>query len=424
MPSAKITFLFSDTGGGHRNAAEAIIAALQEEFGTQVTAEMVDFFKNYAPLPFNYMPSWYPYMVKTPQLWGLGFYMSNGKTRAQLLTTALRPYVQRATRKLTQNHRGDMIVSVHPLANSLILDALGRRHPPFVTVVTDMVSTHALWFDRRADMTLVPTRTARQNALAQGLASEQVFVTGQPIHPRYAQPPGDKPALRARLGWPQDKFIVLAVGGGDGMGPLGAIAAAIAEADLPDLALVIVTGRNARLKSALESKIWPLPTFIYGYTREMPDFMRAADVLVTKAGPGTIAEALAAHLPLILFARLPGQEDGNVRYVQATRTGVWAPTPRSVVATLAYWLDNPSAREEVVQACQRAARPQAARTIARLLGARLGLLSREKALASLPDTSREPSIPGREQRFPLINLPKERALLSHTRSKRDTSITK
>ncbi len=402
----RLLFLFSDTGGGHRNAAEAIIEALEAEFGSALGCEMVDFFKGYAPLPFNYLPDWYPHMVKTPQLWGLGFYLSDGKTRAQLINAILWPYVQRATRQLVQNHPADLLVSVHPLINSLILQALGKPRPSFVTVVTDMVTTHALWFDRRADLTLVPTRAARGRALARGLDPQRVHVTGQPIRARYAQPPGNRAALRARLGWPQEDFIVLLVGGGEGMGPLAATAEAIAEAGLPRTALVIVAGRNARLKAQLEARRWPLPVRVYGYTRQMPDFMRAADVLVTKAGPGTIAEALAAGLPLILYARLPGQEDGNVRYVQAIGAGVWAPNPQQVTATLRDWRFHPERREQVAAASRRAARPQAARTIARLLGAQLGLLSRAEALASLPDVSAEPSLPA----VPL--LPRLRGRLS------------
>jgi len=76
-----------------------------------------------------------------------------------------------------------------------------------------------------------------------------------------------------------------------------------------------VAGRNSKLEAELKEQTWENPAFIYGFTREMPDFMRASDVIVTKAGPGTIAEALNAELPIILYDKLPGQEDGNVDYV-------------------------------------------------------------------------------------------------------------
>ncbi|RME90555.1 MAG: glycosyltransferase, partial [Anaerolineae bacterium] len=274
---------------------------------------------------------------------------------------------------LIRNHPADLYVSVHPLANSFLLRALGNERPPFVTVVTDLVTTHALWYDRRADLILLPTELARQRALAYGMAPERLRVVGQPIAERYAAPPGDKRALRRKLGWPEEGMIVLTVGGGEGMGPLGETARAIAASGL-NLCLIVVAGRNEKLRAELEAEAWPIPTRIYGFTRQMPEFMRAADVLVTKAGPGTIAEAMAAGLPLILYARLPGQEDGNVVYVLRKRAGVWAPRPDRVVRTLRRWVENPAARARVAENSRRAARPRASRAIARTLGALLGLV--------------------------------------------------
>lgn len=368
-----ILFLFSDTGGGHRSAAEAIIEAVHLQFGAAVTTEMVDVFKEYAPRPLNRMPDWYPYMVKAPHLWGASFRITDGRARARAITATIWPMAARAARRIIDNHPSDLVVTVHPFANSFILKALGPKHPPFITVVTDMVTTHALWFDQRADVICVPTETARQRALEYRMPPEKVQVVGQPIAARYCAPTGNKAELRARLGWPQDKFIVLAVGGGEGMGPLAQTSRAIAEAGL-DVALVVVAGRNERLKQSLEEFPWQIPAFIYGFTREMPDFMRAADVIVTKAGPGTIAEAVTAGLPVILYARLPGQEDGNVTFVRETGTGVWAPTPQRVVATLTDWVRHPAERQKIVEACQRAARPEASNSIARLIGEQLHLI--------------------------------------------------
>lgn len=375
-----IVFLFSDTGGGHRSASEAIIEALELEFGDAVSTEMVDFFKEYAPLPFNRAPDLYPEMVRLPELWKWAYYLSDGRTRSRAITATLWPYVRRAARRLVEQHPCDLVVTVHPLATSFVLRALGSDRPPFVTVVTDMVTTHALWYDKRADLILLPTEMARQRALGYHMSAEKLCVIGQPVAERYCVPPGDKSAMRARFGWPQDKPTVLLVGGGEGMGPLAKTARAVDESGL-DATLVIVAGRNARLKQKLEARLWENPTFIYGFTREMSDFMRAADFIVTKAGPGTIAEALNAGLPIILYAKLPGQEDGNVTFVESEGVGVWAPSPRAVVRALRRWICRPHERARVVENCRRTARPEAARAIARLLAARLGLIPEETALA-------------------------------------------
>jgi 1,2-diacylglycerol 3-beta-galactosyltransferase len=367
-----IVFYFSDTGGGHRSAAEAIIEAIQLEYRDQVTTEMVDFFKNYAPRPFNRAAEMYPYMVKAPHLWGASFHVTDGRARARAITTTMWPIARQAARSLVHSHPADLIVTVHPFANSFALRALGKNRPPFINVVTDMVTTHALWYDNRADLILVPTETARRRAIKYNISPEKVRVVGLPVANRYCRPVGDKTVLREKLGWPLDKPVVLLVGGGEGMGPLARTAQAIDGSGL-DVGLIIVCGRNHRLKATLEACAWENPTSIYAFTREMPDFMRAADFIVTKAGPGTIAEALNAELPIILSSKLPGQEDGNVTFVQEEGAGVWAPTPQDVVRTLTRWISRPAERQKVIENCRRAGKPEAARTIARMIGEKLRL---------------------------------------------------
>ena len=366
-----ILFLFSDTGGGHRSATEAIIEALDLEYPNEFTYEKVDIFKDYAPRPLNRMPDWYPYMVLAPDLWGASFKLSDGRARARAITATMWPVAARTARNIIRNHPCDLVVSVHPLAISWMLKALGKNRPPFITVVTDMVTTHALWFDRRSDSILVPTEAARKKALQYGMEEQNVRVVGQPIARKYCTPAGDKQALREKLGWPKDKFMVLMVGGGDGMGPLGQTARAVADSGL-DIGLAIVAGRNERLRKGLEEHTWQVPTHIYGFTKELPDMMRAADVLITKAGPGTIAEAMTASLPIILYAKLPGQEDGNVTFTVEEGAGVWAPTPQKTVHTLAEWIAHPEIREMYVESCKRVARPNSSLEIAREIGKKLG----------------------------------------------------
>ena len=367
-----IVFYFSDTGGGHRSAAEAIIEAVNIEYKDQVTIEMVDFFKSYAPPPFNHAADMYPYMVKAPSLWGASFHATDGRAQARVITTTMWPIARHAARTLVRSHPADLIITVHPFANTFALKALGNNRPPFITVVTDLVTTHALWFDRRADRILVPTETARQRALKYNMPAEKIQVVGLPVADRYCKPMGRKSTLRKKLGWPVDKPIILMVGGGEGMGPLAKTAREIDASGL-DVCLVIVCGRNQKLKASLEAEKWENQTLIYGFTRDMPDFMRASDFIVTKAGPGTIAEALNAELPIILYSKLPGQEDGNVTFVEEEGAGVWAPTPQAVVRTLTRWISRPIERKQVIENCRRAGRPEAARRIAAIIGETLGL---------------------------------------------------
>ena len=372
-----LLFLFSDTGGGHRSAAEAIIEALNIEYPGYLTTEMVDFFKEYAPPPFDLAPATYPPMANLPEMWGFGYRISDGPKRTHALVDMLWPYVRKAAFRLIEEHPCDLYISVHPVVNAPILRALGPDDPQYITVVTDLVSTHAFWYHPLADLVLVPTEKARQRGLKHGLKEDQVQVVGLPVANRFCYPTGNRRETRSRLGWPHNLPIILLIGGGDGMGPLEKTAHAIADAHL-EAGLVVVTGRNRKLKARLEAESWPMPVFIYGFVREMPDFMRASDIIVTKAGPGTISEAFIAGLPIIMYSRMPGQEDGNVTYVVEEGAGIWAPQPEEVVEALTTWLSNPSLRENAVRASRRLARPDASRDIAHHIAAYLGIGERRR----------------------------------------------
>ncbi len=359
---ANVLFLFSDTGGGHRSAAEAIIEALEQDFADTIDSKMVDVFKDYAPRPLDRMPDLYPDMVRYPQLWGLGYKLSDGP-QAAFLDYAFWPYVRRATKRLVREQEADCIVSVHPLINTPYIRASGKRRPPFITVVTDLVTTHTLWYHPKVDLCIVPTEEAAQRAYDNGLHADKVCVIGLPVGKRFCEPEGDQESLRQALGWPGDRPVVLLVGGGEGMGPLEETAERISQLE-QNIGLAVITGRNQALKEKLEAKNWPIPAFIYGFERRIPDMMRAASLLVTKAGPGTITEAVNAGLPMVLYSHLPGQESGNIGYVVDAGVGLWAPGPQRTAEAVGWWFSNPEALEKAVQACWRIAKPNAAREIA------------------------------------------------------------
>ncbi len=362
-PGRKITFLCADTGGGHRSAATSILEALERYHADKdFEVSVVDIFRDYAPRPLNRFDRIYAQVAKTPAAWGLSYRWTDSRRRAQLLHKAFWPYVRRSMYQLLRENESDLLVSVHFASNAL-LRALGPRRPAYMTVVTDLVTTHALWYDKRVDQCLVPTETARRRALECGLTPSQVHTTGLPVSSAFTDVPGDWLALRHQFGWPVERPVVLLAGGGDGVGPVYALARAISDSGLP-LTLAVVAGRNARLQKRLEAQDWAVPTHIYGFARNMPQLMAASDVLLSKAGPGTISEAFQMGLPVILYHCLPGQEEGNVQHVIEGGAGVWAPRPHLAVEALAHLVRDPEARRRMAAASAALAHPEAARVVA------------------------------------------------------------
>jgi 1,2-diacylglycerol 3-beta-galactosyltransferase len=362
----RILFLFSDTGGGHRSAAEALIEALEQHFPGQCEPLLVDVIKDYLPRPLDMLPESYPYMARVPEAWELGFRLFDNRRRSQAITSAFWPVIKTKVEQLVVEKPADLIVSVHPFLTDPVMKAWGEDRPYFITVVTDLVTGPAIWYHPKVDLTIVPTTAAENRALEMGVAPERLKVIGLPVAERFCQPAGRKEDLRRQLGWPLDIPIVLLIGGAEGMGPLYDTARAIARKQ-GNYALAVVTGRNQSLRQRLERVDWEVPTIIHGFEREMHKLMQAASLLVTKAGPGTITEGLNAGLPIVLYSRIPGQEDGNVSYVVDQGVGTWAPSPEQSATAVRSWLNSPAKFARAVEQCHAIAKPRAAVEIAQIM---------------------------------------------------------
>jgi 1,2-diacylglycerol 3-beta-galactosyltransferase len=350
--SLKVLLLFSDSGGGHRSAAEALIEAWEADYPGRVKAEMVDFIRDYVPFPLNRAGSAYPSMVRNfGSLYAGVFHASDTPERVHAILRTLYPSTRRAIQRMLAQHPADVIVSVHPLANHIVnwsMSATGLARP-YVTVVTDLLTAHAAWYYARVRRIIVPTPDALARGVEYGVPPERLAVRGLPVARKFCGAAAARPkgAVRAALGLLPVHRTVLLVGGGEGMGPVYEMARAIdaALAGGGMLAqLVVVAGRNTALRDQLQAANWRLPVHVEGFVKNMPEWMAAADVLVTKAGPGSIVEGLISGLPLILMSKVHGQEDGNVDYVVRERVGAWEPVPELAARRLADWLqaDNPA----------------------------------------------------------------------------------
>jgi 1,2-diacylglycerol 3-beta-galactosyltransferase len=371
-PSPHLVFLFSDTGGGHRSAALAIIGALEQRCSGQYSCEMVDIFREISPRFIDQIPDIYPWLAAHPRLLGQIFRRSDHPRTIDLILKTIWPYIRPGLNRLIREHPADLYVSVHPLINIPLGHAFFKAgiHRPWITVVTDLVTAHTTWFCAQADRIVVPTPEAFKIGRKWGIPEEQMQVIGQPVSVEFNRDPGDPQEIRSRLGWPIDRPVVLLMGGGEGVGKLEDLAREIDAAGLP-VTLVVVAGRNQELKQRLESQRWSIPVRIYGFVQSIPDFMRASTILLSKAGPGTLSEAACAGLPVIIYSKLDGPEDGNVLYFVERGMGTWAPRNEQAIQSLKQWLDQPAELAKARSACLEHARPQAALDIAELIMAQL-----------------------------------------------------
>jgi UDP-N-acetylglucosamine:LPS N-acetylglucosamine transferase len=240
-----------------------------------------------------------------------------------------------------------------------------RNQPiPFFSVVTDLDRVHSFWFHPGPDTYFVASEELVDQAVLQGVAREKVIASGIPVDIRIADERRDARAVRKQLGWDPSLPALLVVGSRRVHNLLEKLVG-IDECGVP-LQLAVVAGGDEALYRAVKGRQWRVPTACYGYAENIPELMRAADVLITKAGGLVVSEGLASGLPMILVDAIVGQETANLDYVLRNMAGVSAPTTEEVRATVCRWL---SGEREVLGRYARNARrigkPGAAYQVAR-----------------------------------------------------------
>ena len=350
--------------------ADAITGALEYLFPGRYDFHLADIIAEGYPFPLSAAGRLYgPVVDRLPRPWGLLWHSSNGRRRSLFLLQVVAPLSFDRIQEIVRTAEPDVIVSTHPCANHAVA-WLRQRHQwgtPLITVVTDLVSIHRWWLCPAADLCLVPTEQARRRALDAGFETDRVKVVGMPISLKFLDAPSGKQQLRKQLGLREDDLTVLVIGGGEGMGNVFSISRAVAQAGL-DIQLVVVAGRNQALKSKLESASWEVPTRVLGFVDNMPTLMHSADLLVTKAGPSTMSEALSCGLPMLISGALRGQEEGNAEWAVATGAAIFSPTPEKLVLALRGLARNGAeSLARMRQRAREAARPDAALNAARLI---------------------------------------------------------
>ncbi|KAL4326333.1 hypothetical protein GQ457_11G017800 [Hibiscus cannabinus] len=345
-----VLILMSDTGGGHRASAEAIRDAFRIEFGDEYRIFVKDVWKEYTGWPLNDMERSYKFMVKHVQLWNVAFHSTSPRWIHGSYLTAIAAYYAKEVEAGLMEYKPDIIISVHPLMQHIPLWVLKwqglQKKVVFVTVITDLNSCHPTWFHPGVNRCYCPSEEVAKRALCDGLEESQVQVFGLPIRPSFARAVLSKDDLRKELEMDPDLPAVLLMGGGEGMGPVKETAKALGKSlydkvqKKPIGQLIIICGRNKSLATTLESEEWKIPVKVRGFETQMERWMGACDCIITKAGPGTIAEALIRGLPIVLNDYIPGQEKGNVPYVVDNGAGVFTQNPNETARIVARWFST------------------------------------------------------------------------------------
>ncbi len=363
------------TGGGHRGVATAIVEAALRSGARPGTIRTSEPLERASPALRRVLAAYGPLVRHAPLAWGGLFHLTQAAPLGRAVAVALERLLLPALRAELVQGRPRAVLILHPL---LVGPAVAARRslprgiapPPLVVLVTDLAGGHRSWIDPGVDWTLTASAAATRWAQGSGTPPDRTVEVGLPVHPDLAGPaPGTRArrALRRALGLDPDRFLVLITGGAEGAGPMAAAASRLLRSGLP-IQLAVVCGRNRRLAARLRRWAAPLPIRVAGLVDDMPRWLQAADLVVGKAGPSSVAEAAAAGLPLLVTGALAGQERPNIALVE--REGFGQAVTVTGLARAVGQLAAPGSpryaamREEA----RRWGRPRAAFTVAELLG--------------------------------------------------------
>lgn len=424
-------FLSADTGGGHRASAESLAKQFELYYpGSQI--ELLDIWTTDGCYPYKTLVPSYKHLSAHPNQWRVLYHLSNSKPWEVACDLHTQWSCGQKVKDRLESYKPDVVISVHPAMNYVPIRALRQigeetgKHVPFFTVVTDLGSGHCTWFHRDIDRMYLASPRMKKLARRRGSTpDEKIVMSGLPIRHDFAVQSnqlGDRTTavgreymsgMKTKLGIDTERPMILVMGGGEGVGMnalVDELYTSLCKRGI-DAVICVVCGRNVNLQKELKQKNWdqvakreqrtrkrsiipgfgmrksreimrnvksrPLPSreanvsvIGLGFITNMADYMVAAEILVTKAGPGTIAEAAAVGLPVMLQSFLPGQEAGNVDFVIENGFGDFCPDPVVMAEEVASWLQDPVKLAELSHQARLAGRPDAASEIVIDIGSR------------------------------------------------------
>ena len=343
----KLDLIFFDAGGGHRAAANALKSVMDRQarpfelslVNLQEALDAIDIFRKLTGVRLQDI---YNMMLKRG--WTLG--SPQLTTGMHLVIRLFHSQQVKVLGDLWRKRRPDVVVSLVPNLNRALFDSLHRELPgtPLVTILTDIADYPPhFWMERQQQHFIVGSEKAQEQAAAMGHQPQYVHrVSGMILNPSFYDvaplEPRDRAEARRRLGFDPEKPVGLVLFGGQGAAVMLVIARRI-----PGRQLILVCGHNEKLAAELRRSAAErgAPVFVEGFTKEVPRYMQLADYFIGKPGPGSLSEAAAMRLPVIVERNawtLP-QERYNAEWVQGQGIGVVLPGFRGIARAVDELLD-------------------------------------------------------------------------------------
>ena len=385
--SPKILIISSDTGGGHRSAAQALAAGLQRFWhGESVAVRIVKAVEESHHITEK-LVNVYNWVLRHKQGWMKYLYWAVNRFRPET-----REFFHRRCmvflKDVFEKWCPHIVVSVHPLTQHIfgrILRELKLTDQiPLVTVVTDpCYGFWRGWACEDVSLYLVANEDARRQLIDYGVPYEKIKISGLPLHPKFKEvSEADAQSARRAFGLDPEKFTVFVNAGWVGGGNIPAIFKELVRGEL-DVQAIFLAGKNDKLRAEAEELAAhaKFPVKVIGYSDEIEKLMHSANVMISKLGGLTTFEALACRLPIIADATTPPmpQEAGTVKLIADNGAGILLERSTDIVPTIRGLINDPVRYKALRAATASLATPDATEMIIREIAA---LMPRERSAAA------------------------------------------
>jgi len=366
----RFLILTSDSGFGHRSSANSIAKALTLQHPSDVEVSIVNpVFEESVARFLQKAEINYDSNVKNhPAIYRFAYEISESPSIKTLMEDTLTLALQKTLRQMLAEWQPNAIASTNQMFSAPVASVLNDLgfHIPFFTIVTDLAEVHAMWFNKGPDHYYVASERVKAKALTLGMDPDKITISGIPVDPAFKLSEATPREMRLKLGLDPDLTTILVVGSKRVSGIFENLVTL--DNIIEPFQVVVIAGGDDDLNQRLNDYAWPFPTHVKNYVDNIPEWMQAADLLVTKAGGLILSEGLAAGLPIILIDYLPGQEEGNVDFILDNDAGVTAETPEVFYQTVASWLkEHQKHLTARAQNARNLGRPDAAIVIANAL---------------------------------------------------------
>ena len=368
MSKLRVLLLYISEVSGHHQATIAIENALRI-LRPDVEILNLNAFNYTNPFTEKIVNRLYLGVIKrTPGVWDYLYDNPSVIESTQKIKEAIHKHNSPKFKRLFDQFRPDAVICSQAFPCGMAADFKKRYHNsvPLIGVLTDY-APHSYWIYDTVDYYVAPSEEVKDRFIRKGVAASKIRVYGIPISPKFSLK-HNKEELAKKFGLNLNRPIILAMGGGQGLGPLNKIVSAFKKMRI-NSQLAVVAGSNKKLYRKLErkAKSHKKKIFLYGFINNIDELMEIASFIITKAGGLTTAEAFCKGLPIVIIKPLPGQEEINTTYFLNKGAAVKITDDKLILQFLQDLLSNPAMLKAMREAALKISKPYASLDIGKLI---------------------------------------------------------